>query len=76
MEKMTLDQFLQRTDADVQAFAAATRAARAEGVDGFDIRTRTREDWWREVAAYFEYSELADIIAESTGGLPCDKAVE
>jgi esterase/lipase len=64
-DNMTLEEFLRRADGDVQAFAASTRSAQAEGTDGFTgpFLHRTREDWWREVAAYYEYTELAERIA-------------
>ena len=65
--ELTLEQFLDRAAADVAAFAAATRAYQAEGSEGFvgpQYERRSREDWWREVAAYFEYVELSEQLSE------------
>lgn len=62
--KYTLEQFVERAEGDVAAFAAATRANQAEGAEGFvgaQYELRTREDWWREVAAYFDYVELSRV---------------
>lgn len=65
-DRMTLDQFLVRAEADVQAFGAAVRTAQAEEADGFTGRFlhRTREEWWREVAVYYDYSEFMNTIGQ------------
>lgn len=59
MERMTIEQFLDRSEADVQAFVLSTQQAQAEGTEGFVGRFtyKTRADWWREVAAYYEVAE-------------------
>lgn len=64
---LTLDQFMERAVADLHAFAAATRSYQAEGSEGFvgpQFEHRTREDWWREVAAYFDYVEVTSALRE------------
>lgn len=64
---MTLDEFVQRAPAAVEAFAAMTRAAVAEGQEGFvgpRFEDRTEVDWWAEVAAYYAFTELSEIIAQ------------
>lgn len=66
-DRLTLDQFMERAAGDLVAFAEATRAYAAEGAEGFvgpQYETRTREDWWREVAAYFDYTEMSDALRE------------
>lgn len=63
MERITLDEFVARTKASIEAFAAATRRYQAEGEDGFvgeRFENRTEADWWREVAAYHEYIEVQE----------------
>lgn len=67
-ERMTLDQFVERSGASIEAFAAATRRSQAEGEEGFvgpEYEARTEADWWREVSAYHEYVEACDRIAGS-----------
>lgn len=67
---LTLDQFMERSVADLAAFAAATRSYQSEGAEGFigpQYELRTREDWWREVAAYFDYVEMSDTLRELHG---------
>lgn len=61
---MTLDDFLQRADADVQAYAAAMRTAQAEGVEGLDPAVKSREDWWREVAVYYDHSAFMETVGQ------------
>jgi hypothetical protein len=63
----TLEEFVQRSAAEIEAFAAAIRASQAEGVEGFvgkRFELRSEADWWREVAAYYEYIEFQDSIAK------------
>ena len=67
MERITIDEFVQRTSAALEAWAAATRSAQAEGVEGFvgdRFERRTETDWWREVAAYHEYVELQERVSQ------------
>jgi len=64
---MTLDEFVQRAPAAIEAFAAATRAAVAEGAEGFigpQFEDRTESDWWAEVAAYHGFVELQEVLAQ------------
>lgn len=67
MERKTLDEFLVGASASLEAFAASTRAAQAEGVEGFvgeRFERRSECGWWREIAAYHEYVELQERLAQ------------
>lgn len=67
MERITLDEFMQQAPETLEAFAAATRQAQAEGAEGFAERRfqhRTKSDWLREAAAYEEYVEVQERIAQ------------
>lgn len=73
MTRMTLDEFLTTAPASLEAFAASTRHANAEGEEGFvgDVfERRTQVDWWREVAAYHEYTELQERLAQDRRAVP------
>lgn len=76
MPRLTLDQFVERAPAAIEAFAAATRAAQAEGDEGFigpQFEQRTEPDWWREVAAYFEFTEVQEMIAADRRNDPIER---
>ena len=59
----TLDEFTQDAAVQIQAFAAATICLQGRGEEGFvgeQFERRTRDDWWRELAAYRAYVELSE----------------
>jgi hypothetical protein len=67
MERMTLDEFLKRAPASLEAFAASTRRNIEEGEEGFtgpNAEMRTELNWWQEVAAYHEYVEATDRLMQ------------
>lgn len=55
---MSIDEFIAGSQAALLAFRAATIAA-AQTDETF-YPNRDEVDWWREVAAYFEYTELEE----------------
>lgn len=67
MNQMTLSVFLRSAPVTLEAFRAATMALHAKEPSTTPL-VRDEVDWWQEIAAYMQYTELEEQTRQEPKG--------